>query len=242
MNYPTLDQRAALRLSASLLLVGQVLYVLITLLHTGGEANNHPAIFSAYAASGTWTAVHVAQFACTALMLAGLLALFVALDPQSEWSRWTGRFAAAATIVAFALYGAVLAVDGVALKQAVLAWTNAPEAEKAARFAAAELARWLEWGTRSYENFALGLALLLFSATALRTPWLPRPIAYLMVLSGLAYWIQGWTAATEGFSSAHVIGIEAAELINVIWAIWLLVAVRHVRSPMDATAGADRAA
>ncbi len=228
-------------MSAWLLLAGQILYVLITLLHTGGEANNHPAIFAAYAASSTWTAVHVAQFACTAIMLAGLLALFLALDPQTELARWTARFAAACTITAFALYGAVLAVDGVALKQAVQAWVNAPEAEKAARFATAELARWLEWGTRSYENFALGLAVLLFAATAVRTKWLPRPIPYLMGLSALAYWAQGWTAGSEGFSSGHVIGIEAAEVVNVIWAIWLLVAAGRMKDAIAVRPNAVRA-
>jgi hypothetical protein len=237
----TLERRTALRLSGWLLLAGQVLNVLVTLLHTGGEANNHPAIFAAYAASGIWTAVHVAQFACTAIMMAGLLALFVALDPQTESARWTARFAAACTITAFALYGAVLAVDGVALGQAVHTWVNAPEAEKAARFATAELARWLEWGTRSYENFALGLAVLLFSATAARTAWLPRPIPYLMGLSALAYWTQGWTAGSEGFSSTHVIGIEAAEVINVIWAIWLLVAAGRMNYAITATPDAVRA-
>ena len=75
MNNNTLDRRAALRLSALLLLVGQILYVLVTLLHTGGDANNHPVIFASYAASDTWTAVHVAQFFCTAILLAGLLGL-----------------------------------------------------------------------------------------------------------------------------------------------------------------------
>ena len=29
--------------------------------------------------------------------------------------------------------------------------------------------RWLEWGMRSYENFALGLAVLLFAIAVLRT-------------------------------------------------------------------------
>ena len=86
-----------------------------------------------------------------------------------------------------ALYGVVLAVDGVALKQAVNAWASAPEAEKAARFASAEAIRWLEWGTRSYANFTLGLALLLFAVAEVRTAWIPRPIAYLMGLAGLAY-------------------------------------------------------
>jgi hypothetical protein len=55
----------------------------------------------------------------------------------------------------------VLGVDGVALKQAVNAWASAPAAEKAARFAVAEGMRWLEWGTRSYESFTLGLAVML---------------------------------------------------------------------------------
>ena len=53
---------------------------MITLFHTGGEANNHQTIFAGYAASHIWTGAHVAQFACMAVMLAGLLALFFALD------------------------------------------------------------------------------------------------------------------------------------------------------------------
>lgn len=35
----------------------------------------------------------------------------------------------------------------------VNAWANAPDAEKAARFASAETVRWLEWGMRSSANF-----------------------------------------------------------------------------------------
>ena len=62
MSTRTID-RQSLRLAATLLLAGQLLYVVITLLHTGGEANDHSAIFAAYAASDVWTGVHVAQFA-----------------------------------------------------------------------------------------------------------------------------------------------------------------------------------
>ena len=42
---PTVDC-SLLRVSGTLLLVGQLLYVVITLLHTGGDANTHPAIFA----------------------------------------------------------------------------------------------------------------------------------------------------------------------------------------------------
>jgi len=229
---PTID-RSLLRVSGTLLLVGQLLYVIVTLLHTGGEANNHPAIFAAYAGSAIWTAVHVAQFGCMAIMLAGLLGLFSALDGQAGAARLANRFGAASTTAALALAGAVLAVDGVALKQAVNAWISAPEAEKAARFATAETMRWLEWGTRSYENFALGLAVLL-AAVVVRTAQLPRSIAYVMGLPGFTYLAQGWFAGVEGFSPTHTLGIVAAEVLNAVWMTWLLVVAWRAPEPASA--------
>jgi len=225
MNNSTFD-RQSLRLSATLLLVGQLLYVVVTLFHTGGEANNHHAIFAAYAGSTMWTAVHVAQFACMAVFLAGLFALSFAVNVQTGMARWAGRFAAALTTATLALHGVVLAVDGVALKQAVNAWASAPDAEKAARFASAEAMRWLEWGARSYENFTLGLAGL-FAAAVVRSARIPRPIAYLMGLSALTYLTQGWLGGSEGFSETHTIAVVLAEVLNVVWMIWLVVVVRR---------------
>jgi hypothetical protein len=224
MNNRTSSPRMSLRLSAGLLLVGQVLYILVTQFHAGGDANNHPAIFAAYAGNGIWTAVHLGQFASMAILLAGLLALFFALDVQAGTARWAGRFGAASAAAALALYGVLQAVDGVALKQAVNAWASAPDAEKAARFASAEAIRWLEWGVRSYQDFALGLALLLFAAAVMRTAWIPQPIAYLMGLSGLTYLVQGWVAGSEGFSPAQSVAIVLAWVVSLVWMIWLVVA------------------
>ena len=218
-----MTDRTSLRLAATLLLVGQLLYIVVTLFHTGGEANDHPAIFAAYAASEVWTAVHLGQFAGMAILLAGLLALFFALDGQAGTARWAGRFGVASAVATLAPYGALQAVDGVALKQAVNAWASAPDAEKAARFASAEALRWLEWGLRSYQDFALGLALLLFAAAVVRTAWVPRPIAYLMVLSGLTFLAQGWVVGSEGFSPLMSNAIVLAEVLDVVWMIWLVV-------------------
>ncbi len=223
MNNRSFSPRTSLRLSAWLMLVGQLLYVVVTLLHADGVANDHPAVFAEYAGSTIWTVVHLGQFACMAVLLAGLFALFFALDIQAEVPRWAARCGAASAVVTLALYGAVLAVDGVALKQAVNAWASAPDAEKAARFASAETIRWLEWGMRSYQNFVLGLAVILFAAAVARTAWIPRPIAYLMGLSGLAYFVQGWTAGSEGFSPTHQIAIVVTEAVNLVWMIWLVV-------------------
>ncbi len=214
---------SSLRLSATLLLVGQLLYIAITQFHTGGDANHHPTIFAAYAASGVWTVVHLGQFLAMAILLAGLVALSFALDVQTEVAKWAGRFGVASAVAAFALYGALQAVDGVANKQADLAWVGAPDAEKAARFASAEAIRWIEWGLRSYHDIALSLALLLLSIAVLRTAWVPRSIAYLMGLTGLTYLAQGWLVGVEGFTQTGSIAIVLAWVLALAWMIWLAI-------------------
>src|SRR3954465_3208866 len=85
-------RRASLRLPATLLLAGQLLYIVVTLLHTGGDANDHHEVFAEYADSGTWTVVHLGQFAGMAIFLAGLVALISVLDGPA---RVTARFGAA---------------------------------------------------------------------------------------------------------------------------------------------------
>jgi len=221
MNKITID-RASLRLPATLLFVGQLLYIVITFFHANGDANNHPVVFMEYAASGIWTAVHLGQLVGMTVLLAGLLALFAVLDVESETTRWARNFGIVLTVVALALYCMLQAVDGVALKQAVDAWASAPEAEKVARFASAEAIRWLEWGVRSYHNFALGLALLLFAVEVVRTAEVLRPIGYLAGLSGIIYLAQGWVVGVEGFSQMETIAIVLAFVLDLVWMIWLL--------------------
>ncbi len=218
-----MPNRNLLRLSATLLLVGQLSYIVVTQFHADGPANNHPAVFAEYADSGIWTAVHLGQFVCMAILLAGLLALCFALDVEAGTARWAGRFGAASAVTALALYGALQAVDGVANKQADVAWVSAPAGEKAARFASAEAIRWIEWGMRSYHDFALGLALLLFVAAVVRTAWVPQPIGYLMGLSGLTCLVQGWVVGSEGFSQTESIAIVVTWVLSLAWMIWLVV-------------------
>jgi hypothetical protein len=227
----------ALRLAATLLLVGQLLHVVITLFHTGGDANDHPTIFAAYAGSRIWTADHLGQFAAMAILLAGLFALTFALEVRDGAARWAGRFGAASAVAALALYGALQAVDGVANRLADVAWVSAPGAEKGARFASAEAVRWIEWGMRSYQAFILGLALLLFAVAVARTPRVPRPIAYLMGLSGLAYLGQGWVVGSEGFSPTMSGAIVLAELLDVVWMVWLSVVAWRMKDPEAPPAG-----
>jgi hypothetical protein len=214
----------ALRGPAWLLLVGQILYIAVTQLHAGGDANDHPAIFRIYADDRIWTAVHFGQFASMAVLLMGLIGVFA-----RDGDGWRARSGIAAAAAALALYGALQAVDGVALKQAVDAWAGAAADDKAVRFASAEAIRWLEWGMRSYFDIALGVALLLCAAALWRKEALPKPIAMLAALSGIAYGAQGWIAGTEGFSAAQSFAIVLAWALSLAWMFWLAVAVR--RSP-----------
>jgi len=230
--------RPLLRLSATLLFVGELLSLLVGLLHPSHEnPNNHSAVFAEYATSTNWTAVHLGQFVGMAVIIAGLLVLFFALNVHAGTAGWAGRFAAVSAVVALALYGVLQAVDGVALKQAVDAWASAPVAEKAARFASAESIRWMEWAVRSYHSFLFGLALVLFAAAIVGTARIPRLIGYLMGLSGLTYLVQGWILGSEGFSATNTIPQLLAYLFVFAWSIWLLILAWRMKESVEAATG-----
>jgi hypothetical protein len=158
-----------------------------------------------------------------AVIIAGLLVLYFALDLRAVGAAWMARLGAVSAAVALGLCGVLQAVDGVALKHVVDAWASAPDAEKAARFASAETIRWLEWGTRSYQSFMFGLTLILLGGAVALTARLPRAVGYLIGLSGLAYIVQGWVLGSEGFSATNTFAIVASDVLILAWIIWLVV-------------------
>ena len=199
--------RSLLRLSATLVVIGEVLFALVTAFHPGREdPNNHPAVFAGFASSGSWIAIHFGQFVLMAVLLLGLLVLSFALNVRSGALGWVGRFSAVSVVVALALYGVVQAVDGVANKHAVDAWASAPEAEKATRFASAETVRWLEWGANQYQIFMFAVALILLASVIVGTARVPRPIGYLMGLAAIPSLVQSWVLGTEGFAVSWLAG------------------------------------
>ncbi|MBX3431234.1 MAG: hypothetical protein KF779_16730 [Hyphomonadaceae bacterium] len=213
---------AALRPAALLLLAGQILYVAFTLLHAGGNANDHHSIFAIYAEDDAWFAVHAGQFGAMAILLTGLIVLFLDLDAIHGAPTRLGLAGIATTVVAFALYGGLQAVDGVALKRAVNALADSAEAESASRFAGAEALRWLEWGMRSYHDFALGLALVASAVAVARA--LAWATAMLIASSGSAYLAQGWLVGVEGFSAEHSVAIVLSWILSVAWMSWMAIA------------------
>lgn len=220
-----------LRLAAGLLLIGVVISALSGVFHAeGADPNDHRNVFMIYAASQSWTAVHLGQFIGMAVITSGLLALHFALGARDGQGLWLNRFALLSAGVAVALYGVLQAVDGVGLKHAVDAWASAADADKTVRFEAAETVRWLEWAMRSYHSFVFGLALIFFGIVIVLLRPVSRLIGYLMAISGLCYFVQGWIIGTNGFSSANQIPTLLGIVLVVAWTVWLFIAALRMRT------------
>ena len=215
--------RNSLRPAATLLSIGFSTYVGVTLLHTGGPANDHPVIFSDYAGSHDWAGVHLGQFVGMAVLVAGLLALRPHLDRNGGIAAGLAKYGAVFSAIALGLYGVLQAVDGVALKHAVEAWETAPADQRNTRFAAAETVRWLEWGTHSYHSFALGLALLLLGTAAVLSQNLPKTLGALIAASAVPFLIQGWVLGVHGFDDENTTAILGSYVLLLSWISWLTV-------------------
>ena len=230
--------RKLLRLSAVLLIAGEVVYQVAEQFHPEGGITAND-VFTSYANSPSWTLVHEAQFAGSAIILFGMLALFFALNVNSGIRGVVSRFAAASAVAALALNGALYAVDGVALKQAVDAWMSASASGQSMYFAVVQGIRGVEWGMRSYVDFTTGLTLVLFGIVIASTTRIPRPIGYIMGLSGLSIiaggygYGTGYTSFSE-LSFPFISNSTIIELLGIAWIIWLLVSSLRMKESAQA--------
>jgi len=211
-----------LRVAGALLVTGFVLELVAEFFHPSREhPNNHPAVFAEYARSDAWVAVHFGQFAAVVLGLVGFFVLARALEVRGTVPV-LARLATAAATAAVAVWAVLQAIDGVALKQAVDAWSSASGTEKAVRFANAETVRWTEWAVNSYFRVLFGTTVLLFGVALARTAILPRWLGWVGVLTGLLSMAVGVTVGYEGFE-AHIQGLAAA-LLFAVFAVGVLAA------------------
>jgi hypothetical protein len=229
--------RTLLRISAVLLIAGEVVFQVAEQFHPEGGVTAHD-VFTSYANSPSWTLVHEAQFVGSAIVIFGMLALFFALNITSRILGLINRFAAASAVAALALNGALYAVDGVALEQAVDAWMSSPASEQSAYFAVVQGIRGVEWGIRSYVDFTTGLTLVLFAIVIASTTRIPRPIGYIMGLSGLIYIAQGFGYSTGYTSTSNFVTWMPNSLnyqfLIFVWAIWLLINALRMKESVQA--------
>jgi hypothetical protein len=204
VTLPTQSVRPALRTATALILVGIVAEYTVTDFHPAHEPpNDHHAVFAEYAASDSWIAVHLGQFAAGMLIIVGILGLFRALRPVGGSTLLTGAGEAAAVLTASVL-AMLQAVDGVALKHAVDSLVDAPAALQDAAFHDAEIVRWTEWAMAGYYRIAFGLTAVLIGAAVVRARVLPRWTAGPAVLSGVAFVLDGVNVSYHGFAGANL--------------------------------------
>ena len=152
------------RSGAIALPLGIILYVVATaVFHPNREAPmDNPAIFTEYAQSDSWVAVHLAQWFAALLLIGGLVALYYSITTKPEANAAVARFGFAAALLTGASLTMLQAVDGVALKWAVDTWARVPADQEAVAFSAAQALRWTEYSLQSYSNILLGLTFILY--------------------------------------------------------------------------------
>jgi hypothetical protein len=224
-----------LRKAGALLVGGFVLEFIAELLHPSkAHPNNHVAVFTEYAKSDSFTAVHILQFAAILVGIAGLLVLYRALALRREAPVLAG-LAAAASVATAASFAVLQAIDGVALKHAVDAWLRASGPEKSQRFASAETVRWLEWGANSYFRFLLGLSLILFGVAIMRSLIVPRWLGGSAAVAGVFFLVVGVLVGEDGFGHGQAgVGL-AAFVFYLVFSIGLFVVGWRGRSAVTST-------
>jgi hypothetical protein len=210
------------RIGAITALVGSALLAVGTLLHPSvQDPNNAPAAFAEYAAFGPWVAVHLMQLVGVVLIMASLVLLARRLIGGSadEWA----TLAAVGASATIAVYAALQAVDGIALRGLVSNWVSAPEPDKAAAFQAALAVRHVEIGLSSIGDLLGGLTILLCGLALLVDGRAPRWMGILALAGGAPMAIAGVVIAYTGFSDLELTTNMVADGLVMVWLVALAI-------------------
>ena len=232
MNKSTSASRGGLFLAAALLAGSFVTGIIADKFHPNGiDPNNHPLVFVQYAHWAGWTADHTVWFLTFVLAIAGFLVLLDSLNLTEGLARTAVRIGMVLGGAAVAISALREVVDGVVLKRAVDAWVIAPAGEQASRFAAAEVARWMEEAAYSYQSFLIALILVVLAGLIVWTARVPRPIGVLLAIGAAANFGIGWIAGESGFAPQGMYPAITAELVPPIIAIYLFVVAWRMGRP-----------
>ena len=200
------------RIGAICAIAGSVLLFAGTYLHPQ-EADPNAAVlaFAEYASDRLWIASHLTQLAGVALIVTALLFLGQQLEAGSG-SGWS-RAAAGGAIASLAVAAALQAVDGIALKVMVDAWTAATAPQKEITFQAAFAVRQVEIGLASMLSLLFGLTAVGYGAALIIDGSYPGWVGWLAILAGVPTTVAGVVMAYTGFSAlAMAINMPASFL------------------------------
>jgi hypothetical protein len=197
-------------------ITGSVLLLVGTYLHPAqADPNDAVAAFSEYAADRMWVASHLTQLAGVMLMMAALLFLAQQLE-ETSGTGWA-RLAAGGAIASLALAAALQAVDGVALKVMVDAWSAAPAAQKEGAFHAAFAVRQVEVGLASMLSLLSGLTVAVYGVALRVDRTYPQWLGGLAVGAGVPLAAAGVVTAHTGFSGLEMAISMPASSLLLLW-------------------------
>jgi hypothetical protein len=165
------------------------------------DPNDSAAAFHEYAASNTWTIVHIGQFFAALLVALALVTLARSLMRQGGVAGALAVIGGVTAILVAAIFAVQMAVDGVALKATIDTWTHATQAgDKASAYQVAEGMRALEKGLSGFFHLANGTTLLALGLAIAFGRSYPRWLGWVGAVSGLGFLAGGIVAAHTGFS------------------------------------------
>ena len=196
------SDRALLRMAAVAIPIGIVLQILMETLHpSNADPNDSAAAFQEYAASNTWTIVHIGQFFAALLVALALVTLARSLTRQGGVAGALAVIGGVTAILVAAIFAVQMAVDGVALKATIDTWTNATQArDKASAYQVAEGMRALEKGLSGFFHLVNGTTLLALGLAIAFGRSYPRWLGWVGAVSGLGVLAGGIVTAHTGFS------------------------------------------
>jgi Domain of unknown function (DUF4386) len=221
---PVSVDKALLRLGAVAGTLGIVLQVVMDRLHPHGvDPNDSAAVFREYAGSHDWTWVHIGQFAGTLLIIVGLIALARSLSRQAGVAGALGVVGAVTGMLVAAVFAVQMAVDGVALKAAIDAWTGASGADQAAAFQVAESVRWTEKGLGGFFQMVEGVTLLTLGLSVALGRRYPRWLGWVGVVTGVGIIAGGTMTAHSGFSAAAGLILTPATVLLAVFLVGIFI-------------------
>lgn len=207
---------------------GAILLLIGTMLHPMHEDPNVAvAAFKEYAADSHWLNSHLLQLAGVALMIGVLVRMSRAMAGGP--ADGIASICAHGATAGFAIACTLQAVDGIALKTMVDAWTAAPLDQQASLFHATFAVRQIEVGLASMLSLLLGFVLCLFGIAQIIDGRFPRFLGYLLMVYGALSVIAGYIIASSGFSELAMMINMPASLLLLVWV--LAVAYYCWRSP-----------
>jgi Domain of unknown function (DUF4386) len=206
------------RVGAIAALGGVILLFLGTFFHpSSADPNNAIAAFTEYASDRLWVFSHLIQLlGCLSIALSlVLLSQKMADGTAAVWA----RLGMAGAIASMAMFSALQAVDGVALKVMVDRWTTAPEPEKAMVFQVAFGVRQIEIGLASISSLLFGLTMLIYGIAMLCDRQFPKWLGAIAILGSTLNIAGGLVYAYSGFSN---LGMWLTMLGSLLFMVWLI--------------------